>query len=162
MSQTGEYTNKTYMLLSCLGNIFHVTGSFEGRAPLWPTGGFIPPRWPGKSTESSEIWQLRLTSSRKLHIFVNAAMEVPRNKSSGGQLNLSLLIKMLSIAIKSFFRKGIKLLLTPRKFVKYLMPFLRRLLIISGLMILYHPTTIPMKDFQLSLNGIVITRVSPR
>ena len=30
---------------------------------------------------------------------------------------------MLSIAIKSFFKKGIKLLLTPREFVKYLMPF---------------------------------------
>ena len=98
-----------------------------------------------RKVKVTEIW-VRLTSSRKLHIFVNTTMEVPSNISSGGQSNRLLLIKMFSIAIKSFFRKGIKL--TPRKFVKYSIPFffLRRLLIISGLMIPYHPTTIPTKD----------------
>ena len=116
-------------------------------------------RYPGKHTESSEIWQLRLTSSRKLLIFVNGAMEVHRNKSFGRQSDLSLPIKTPSTAIKLLFRKETKLLRTPRRFVKYLMHFLRRWQIISGLMTPYHPTITPMKDFRLSLNDIVTTPV---
>ena len=72
-----------------------------------------------------------------------------KNKSFGGQLNLLLLIKMPPIATKLFFKKGTKLLLTPRKFVKYSMLFSRRWLMTSGLMTSYHPTIIQMKVFHL-------------